>query len=62
MKKVLRGWKEIEDFLGLSRKTIVAHGYPVRKTGSRKSQTFAFIDDLQQHMRRIKIEEKDDVP
>ena len=32
--EVLQGWKEIEDYLGLSRKTIRARGYPVQKTNT----------------------------
>lgn len=32
-KKVLSGWKEIEDFLGLKREAILRHGFPVRKSG-----------------------------
>lgn len=31
---ILRGWKEIEVFLGLERSTILAKGYPVRKDGN----------------------------
>lgn len=27
--EILRGWKEIEDFLRLTRKTIIANGYPL---------------------------------
>ena len=50
MKKILRGWKEIEDFLGISRKTIVAHGFPVRKTGRANSQIYAFKGELLRHL------------
>lgn len=28
---ILQGWKEIEDYVGLNRKTILKQGYPVRQ-------------------------------
>lgn len=51
---LLRGWKEIESFLRLSRKAIRKSGYPVhRETGSRnpgRSPVFAFKSELAHHM------------
>lgn len=40
--KMLRGWDAIEAYLGLTRKTILARGYPVRKDGG----VFAFKGEL----------------
>lgn len=30
-RKILQGWKEIEDYIGLDRETIIAQGYPARQ-------------------------------
>ena len=39
---LLRGWGEIERYLGLTRNTILARGYPVRKDGG----VFAYRSEL----------------
>lgn len=41
---LLRGWKAIEDYLGLTRKTVLLHGYPVRRG---KGTVWAFRDELE---------------
>ena len=41
----LQGWVQIERYLGLTRNTILARGYPVRKDGG----VFAFREELDQH-------------
>lgn len=41
----LEGWAQIERYLDLTRKTILARGYPVRKVGG----VFAFRDELDEH-------------
>lgn len=46
----LRGWCAIENHLMLSRKTILAHGYPVRKMGQTGS-VFAYPSELNDHQR-----------
>lgn len=40
--RILCGWKAIEAYTGLTRKTILARGYPVRKSGG----VYAFQDEL----------------
>lgn len=52
---VLRGWKEIEAALGLTRQSILACGYPVRHerhTDGRRGNVFAFRDELARFMAR----------
>lgn len=46
---ILRGWKDIEQFLGLTRKTIQAKGYPVRKNGG----VYALRPELEEHPARL---------
>lgn len=41
----LQGWVQIERYLGLTRNTILARGYPVRKDGG----VFAFREELDTH-------------
>ncbi|WP_308586628.1 hypothetical protein [uncultured Desulfovibrio sp.] len=41
----LEGWAQIESYLNLSRKTIIARGYPIRKGGG----VFAFKNELDAH-------------
>lgn len=41
----LEGWAQIEDYLDLTRNTILARGYPVHKVGG----LFAFCDELDEH-------------
>lgn len=41
----LEGWAQIEAHLSLSRKTILARGYPIRKDGG----VFAFRGELDEH-------------
>ena len=40
--RILCGWKAIEAYTGLTRKTILSRGYPVRKSGG----VYAFQDEL----------------
>lgn len=50
--RVLCGWKEIESYLGLTRKTIERQGYPVgrRKAGC---QPYADAVELARHAARL---------
>lgn len=41
----LEGWSQIENYLDLTRNTILARGYPIRKIGG----VFAFKPELDQH-------------
>lgn len=41
----LEGWAQIEAYLSLTRKTILARGYPIRKDGG----VFALRTDLDGH-------------
>lgn len=41
----LEGWAQIEDYLDLTRNTILARSYPIRKDGG----VFAFCDELDEH-------------
>lgn len=58
-KDILRGWKEIEAYLGISRTTARVHGYPVRREGSGKSGgpggVFAFKSELREYARQRKM-------
>lgn len=49
---LLRGWKAIEGYLRLTRKTILLHGYPVRRLLSGRGTVWAFADELDRHARR----------
>lgn len=55
MDKILRGWKEIENYLNLSRKTIVAHGYPLHKGGPANSQVFAISGELFRYVEKSRL-------
>ena len=48
--KRLRGWKEIERHVRLSRKTILLQGYPIHRTKELGS-VFAFVEELDAHER-----------
>ena len=50
---ILRGWKEIEGYLGQTRKTILAGGYPLHRSGSGEasSQLYAFRSELDGFMK-----------
>lgn len=43
---ILRGWKQIEGYLGITRKTIIKRGYPVRKASGSRSQVYALASEL----------------
>lgn len=49
-KDVLCGWKEIEEFIGLKKESIVAKGFPIRKKGktvmAMKCEILQFISAL----------------
>lgn len=44
---LLHGWKEIEKYLGLDRKTVVRQGYPVRR--ARTGSVYALREELLRH-------------
>ena len=46
--KRLRGWKEIERHVRLSRKTILLQGYPIHKT-KKLGGVFAYTEELDAH-------------
>lgn len=53
---ILRGWKEIESYLRLTRKAIRACGYPVRREfGKRRKvwSVYALKSELDAFMRRM---------
>lgn len=41
----LEGWGQIEDHLGMTRQTILKHGYPVKRLGG----VFAYANELDAH-------------
>ena len=49
MEEILRGWKEIEAYLGMGRKAIIRAGYPVRRESNSRnimalrSEILAFV-------------------
>lgn len=45
----LEGWAQIEEYLGMTSKTILQHGYPVRRLG----RVFAYTEDIDAHRARI---------
>lgn len=47
--QVLQGWKHIETYLGLSRKAILAQGYPIRQT--KTGQIRAIKQELDEHIK-----------
>lgn len=57
----LRGWCAIENHLMLSRKTILAHGYPVRKMGQTGS-VFAYPSELNDHQRAFATQRAQPAP
>lgn len=48
---ILRGWKEIMEYLGLTRKTIIRRGLPVYKDGG----VYAFPEELDKVQKAKKI-------
>lgn len=51
-KDILRGWKEIEEFVGMNRKAILSNGYPVRCEGGAcpaRRNIFAVRQELLEH-------------
>lgn len=46
---ILRGWAQIERLLGVTRKTILAQGFPVQKAGG----VWAFRHELIAHLETI---------
>lgn len=48
---VLRGWKEIEEYLGLTRKTIIRRGLPVYKDGG----VYALPEELDKAQKEKKL-------
>ena len=50
-RKRLEGWTQIECYLGMTNKTVVLHGYPVRRMLGR---VFAYSEELDAH--RVKLE------
>lgn len=55
--KRLRGWGQIENYLGLSRNTILAHGYPIHKQGVGGS-VFAYSCELDKHECGVSVPHK----
>lgn len=51
----LRGWCAIENYLMMSRKTIISHGYPVRKMGQTGS-VFAYPSELNEYQRALAVQ------
>lgn len=58
-KDVLRGWGAIESFLGISRKTIMRRGYPVRREAQGEyiglGGVFALRTELLDFMKKSKL-------
>ena len=47
-KEILRGWKEIERYLGISRPAILANAYPIRK--GKTKNVFALKTELDEFL------------
>ena len=52
MKEILRGWKEIEDFLGMRRAAILANNFPIRKG---RHGILAFSSELLEHAKSLPV-------
>lgn len=52
-RNVLCGWKEIQEYLGLSKATILKRGYPVMAMDSRSPRVCADMDELDRHTERL---------
>lgn len=52
----LEGWAQIEGYLGISRNTILARGYPIRKDGG----VFAYKPELDKHGKSKPIKKPSD--
>ncbi len=52
---ILNGWKEIEAYLGISRKTIIARDLPVYKNRG----VYAFREELEKEMKKQEHRFKD---
>lgn len=50
MKEILRGWKQIEDYTGLSRYGLNRNCYPVRR--EERGSVYAIKSELDAYMRR----------
>lgn len=48
---VLHGWFQIERYLGITRKTVLARGFPVRKNGG----VWAITGDLKKHIEGFRM-------
>ncbi len=51
--RVLVGWKQIEDHLGMQRRTIVGNDFPVRK--GKLGGAYALTDELEEHLRAMPL-------
>lgn len=49
---ILRGWKEIEEYLRMGRKAIRRAGYPVRYEGGSRRNVFALRHELLEYAQR----------
>lgn len=49
---LLRGWKEIEDYIRLTRNTILENGYPIR--ADKRKRVYAFKNEIDAFMLREK--------
>ncbi len=46
---ILRGWNQIERYLGATRKTILARKFPIRKNGG----VWALCGELNEHLKKF---------
>lgn len=59
--KRLRGWKEIERHVRLSRKTILLQGYPIHRTKELGS-VFAYTEELDTHEKLLSSKDNASFP
>lgn len=50
--EILRGWKEIEEYLRMGRRAIRRAGYPVRYEGASRRNVFALRHELLEYAQR----------
>lgn len=50
--EILRGWKEIEEYLRMTRKSILRAGYPVHHEGTSRRNVYAIRRELLEYAQR----------
>lgn len=59
-KDILQGWREIEEYLGLTRKTVNKRGFPIHNSGGgdTRQAVWAIRSELLEHAKKGRIVSK----